>query len=146
MWKSLRHKASLARELSLSDGSLLLQAWCVLLGFFLALRLVSLQRLQASFRLRNAKKMDPALFLSFADRLQRLVSLAAHLHLLPMPCLVRACSLHWMLRRRVLPSQLCIGVNSSLNGLQAHAWVDLLGHALGEPGDIEARFKVLQPG
>jgi len=51
-----------------------------------------------------------------------------------------------MFRRRGIPSQLRIGVNSSLAGLQAHAWVDLLGHAIGGSGDIEARFKVLQPG
>ena len=107
MWKSLRHKGALARALSAPDWWLLLQAWWVLLGFFLALRFSSLQTLQASFRPRDAKKIDPAGNLPFASRLQWLVSLAAHLHWLSMPCLARACTLHWMLRRHAASHPNC---------------------------------------
>ena len=124
----------------------MVQAWWVLFSFFFVLRLASLERLESSFRLKDAKKMDPIVVLAFANHLQRLVSLAACLHLLSMPCLIRAYTLHWMLSRRGIPSRMCIGVNKSLTGIHAHAWVEVKGQAIGEPQDIEVRFKVLEPG
>lgn len=117
----------------------------MLFGFFLALRLVSLERLKKTFFLIGGKKVDPAAVLVFAHRQQKLVSLASRLHLLSITCLVRACTLHWMLGRHGIPSRLCIGVNKSLVGINAHAWVEIMGQAIGEPEDIDERFKVLEP-
>jgi hypothetical protein len=87
--------------------------------------------------------MDSSGGLVYARRLQRLVSLAARVHFLSNTCLVRACTLQGMLVRRGIPSRLCIGVNKSQSGIHAHAWVEVMGHALGEPEDIEERFNVL---
>jgi hypothetical protein len=145
LWKSFKDKVYIARQLSLSEWLLLAEAWWVLFGFFLALRLVSLERLNKTFRLIDGKKVDPSGVLVFAHRLQKLVSLASRLHLLSITCLIRACALHWMLGRFGIPSQLCIGVNKSLVGIHAHAWVEIMGQAIGEPEDIDERFKVLKP-
>ena len=143
MWKSFQNKASTARGLSVEDWLLLAETWWVLLGFSLALRWGSLERLQDKFRLKEAKRVDLSGVLAFAHRLQKLVSLAARYHLLSMTCLIRACTLHWMLSKRGIPSRLCIGVNKSLVGIQAHAWVEVMGQAIGEPEDIDEIFKVL---
>ncbi len=145
MWKSIQNKVSIVRQLSLSEWLLLSEAWWVLFGFFLSLRRGSLERLKKSFHLFGEKKVDPSGGLVFAHRLQKLVFLASRLHLLSITCLVRACTLHWMLGRRGIPSRLCIGVNKSLVGINAHAWVEIMGQAIGEPEDIDDRFKVLNP-
>ena len=145
MWKSFQHKASIARGLSFSDWLLLAQAWWVLIGFSVKLRLSSLERLQKRVRVNFGNKRDPSEVLAWAQELEKLVYLASSLHLACMTCLVRACSLQWMLGRSGIPSRLCIGVNNSLPGMHAHAWVQVMGQALGEPEDIEERFKVLEP-
>jgi hypothetical protein len=145
LWKSIQNKVSVARQLSLSEWLLLAEAWWVLFGFFLALRLGSLESLKKTFRVFGEKKVDPSGVLVFARKLQKLVFLASRLHLLSITCLVRACTLHWMLDRRGIPSRLCIGVNKSLVGINAHAWVEIMGQAIGEPEDIDQRFKVLEP-
>jgi hypothetical protein len=145
LWKSFEDKVSIARHLSLSEWLLLAQAWWVLFGFFLSLHWISLERLEKSFHLARGKKVDPSGVLVFARRLQKLVFLASRLHLLSITCLARACTLHWMLGRRGIPSRLCIGMNRSLVGIHAHAWVELMGQAVGEPEDIDERFTVLKP-
>jgi hypothetical protein len=109
------------------------------------MRQKSLESVQKTFRLKLGKTGYFTEILASAHRLEKLVYLAARLHLYPMTCLLRACSLHWMLGRRRIPSRLCIGMNSSLTGMQAHAWVQVLGQAIGEPEDIETRFKILEP-
>ncbi len=145
MWKSVKDKASIARQLSLSEWLLLAEAWWVLFGFFLALHWVSLERLKRTFRLNSGKKVEPSRVLVFAHRQEKLIYLASRLHLVSMTCLMRACTLHWMLGRGSIPSRLCIGVSKSLVGIQAHAWVDVMGQAIGEPEDIDERFKILEP-
>jgi hypothetical protein len=145
LWKSIRSKFTVARQLTWRDWLYLSEAWWALLGFSLALRRLSLERLQRSFRLRGGGHVEDSATLAFAQRLQKLVSIASHYHLPSMTCLVRACTLHWMLSRRGIPSRLCIGVNRSPAGIQAHAWVDVLGQAIGEAEDLEEVFTILKP-
>jgi len=73
-----------------------------------------------------------------------LVYLASRLHLLPMMCLTRACTLQWMLSRRGIPSRLRIGMNRSQVGIHAHAWVEMMGQAIGEAEDIGEQFTSLR--
>ena len=144
MWKSFRNKLQTASQLSPVDWLGLLEAWWVLLGYSLAIRWVKFDRLKR-FSLRNNNKMIvQADALTLAWGMQRLVSMAARLHLLSMTCLPRALTLQWMLGRRGIPTQLCIGINRSSTGMLAHAWVELAGRAIGEPEDITERFAVLQ--
>ena len=141
-WKSFTSKVSIARQLSLRDWLLMAEAWWVLTGFHLALRWVSLERLERTFRLSGSRAGSTGR-LPLARQLQRLVTLASRLHFLPVACLARACTLHWMLGRGGVPSRLCIGVDKSSQGFYAHAWVNVEGEAVGEPGDISTLFKVL---
>jgi hypothetical protein len=145
LWKSFRYKLQTASELSLLDWLFLIEAWWGLLGFYLAIRLVSFDRLEAFTHVTTKKKKAPSGALAWAWGRQRLVSLAARLHLLSMTCLPRALTLRWMLGRNGIPAQLCLGMNRSSTGLLAHAWVEMEGQAIGEPEDISDRFKILGP-
>ena len=144
MWKSFQHKLQTAGEFSLRDWLDLVGAWWVLLGFTLALRRVNYERLEAYTRLTKDKCAIPAEALAWAWRTQRLVSLAARLHLISMTCLPRALTLRWMASRHGIPAQLRIGMNKSSAGMLAHAWVEVQGEMIGEPEDIADRFMVLQ--
>jgi uncharacterized membrane protein (UPF0136 family) len=141
--RSLKHKLLVARGLSLRDWFVLAEAWWVLLGYSLALHLVSYQRLESSLKLVAGNLVDSTNSLAVAYRLERLVWLASRLHLLSITCLLRAFTLRWMLRRRGIPADLRIGVNRSRIGIHAHAWVDVNGQAVGEPEDITDRFSIL---
>jgi hypothetical protein len=143
LWKSFKGKVSIARQLSVADWLLLVEAWWVLLGFYLALHWVSLERMKNQFHLVGGKSIDLSGAQGFAHRLHYLVSLAAHLHLFSVTCLNRASTIHWMLTRRGIESRLCIGMNRSQDGIHAHAWVEIMGQPIGESEDIDERFKVL---
>lgn len=145
MWKSFRHKLQTARQLSPKDWLVLAKAWFALAGFSLALRWMPFNRLEAFTCRVTEKSAIPADAPAWAWRRQRLVSLAARLHLIRMTCLPRALVLRWMANRHGLPAQLRIGMNKSSNQLFAHAWVEIQGEMIGEPEDIAERFEVLNP-
>jgi len=66
-----------------------------------------------------------------ATRAAWLVEVAARC-LRPRPtCLAKALVVSWLLRRRGVPAQLVIGVSKARGQLQAHAWVELDGAAVG---------------
>jgi hypothetical protein len=147
LWKSFRHKLQVAGQLSLRDWLFLVEAWWALLGFRLALRRVPFERLEAFTRPASGKSAARPDILLRARYLQRVVSMAARLHLPSMTCLPRALALRWKLSRDGIPSQLRIGMNKNALGMSAHAWVEVAGEAIGEPDDIPERFKILEsPG
>ena len=142
--KSFKDKARLAQRLSLSDWLILIRAWWMLLFFHLALKWVSYDRLKSSTRPVPVEIADSASVLLVAQKYQRLVLWASRLHVMPMTCLVKSLTLRWMLDRRNTPAQLCIGVTKTLNGIQAHAWVEVMGEIIGEAEEIPDRFTVLE--
>jgi hypothetical protein len=137
---SIRHKILLARGLSLSEWFLMIQAWWLLLGFYLALRRVNFTRLK-QWLPRASQKKDP---LILPARLKQLVDMSARLHVLTMTCLVKSLTLRWMLISRGQPSSLRIGVMKTPAGMQAHAWIELNNIPLGEAQDIAERFKIME--
>jgi hypothetical protein len=143
-WKSIRRKIRAAGQLSLRDWLVLVGAWWALLCFNLALRRVPLERLETFTRPISGKKTHHTNTLAWAWHQERLIRSAAGLHLLPMTCLPRALSLRWMLGRRGIPAQLRIGVQKNSMGMSAHAWVEVEGEGIGEPGDIAGKFKPLE--
>jgi hypothetical protein len=144
LWKSLKSKLIIAKQLSLRDWLKLVEAWWVLFGFYLALRWLSFDRLKTLIHPSSSEKADPARDLVAAQQLYKLVYLASRLHLLSMTCLPRAFAIRWMLGRRNIPAQLRIGIRKSETGILAHAWVDVEGEAIGESEDIPERFKILE--
>jgi hypothetical protein len=128
-----------------AEWLLLAEAWCVLFGFYLALRWMSYDRLNTFISQDSKESTNSYNPFIFAERLKRLVEISSHLHLLPMTCLVKSSALSWMLVQRGVPIQLRIGVGKTLTGIYAHAWVELKGVPVGEAGDITERFKILAP-
>jgi aryl-alcohol dehydrogenase-like predicted oxidoreductase len=61
-----------------------------------------------------------------------------------MACLPQALALRWLLAREGMPAMVVIGVRKDAGALEAHAWVELDGLALGEPADVRERFQVMQ--
>ena len=145
LWKSLKRKVLLARQLSPGDLLLLAQAWWVLLGFWLALRWASYERLHELASSSPDVMIVASSSLDSAERLHRLVGMASRLHFLPMTCLVKATTLCWMLSMRGIPAQLRIGANKDATGIKAHAWVEIQGRIIGEGQGITESFRVLSP-
>lgn len=144
-WRSLRHKVQLARELKGRDWLRLVEVWWMLGSTSRALRRVSYEQLISTIRFSPKERANPDDDLILAQRLQRLISMAARLHGIKITCLGRAFTLHKMLAMRGIESRLCIGVSKTQTDVQAHAWVEMEGQAIGEPEDITERFKVLNP-
>ena len=63
-----------------------------------------------------------------------------------MTCLPKSLTLHRMLKRRGVDSQIKIGANKTPLGISAHAWVEVDGQAIGESETILATFNVLDAG
>ncbi len=143
--KSLTHKLGLASQLSLLDWLTLLEAWGSLLGFWLALRLSSFDALSESRFLIPSKKIILFTSLKYEQRLYQLVGWASHLHILPMACLEKSLALRWMLQRRGIDAQIKIGASKALEGINAHAWVEINEQVVGESESIIANFKALKP-
>jgi len=141
---SLRHKLQAAGQLSPTDWLVLAEAWWALLGFQLVLRWMPFNRLEAFTRpaAGNSRVIPDAL--AWAWRRQKLVSMAARLHLVRMTCLPRALVLRWMISRRGIPAQLRLGMSKSSRGMFAHAWVEMQAEMIGEPQDIAERFEILK--
>lgn len=126
-------------QMPFADKVLLARAWFALLAVDLGVRLASFDAVQR-FIERYAKAggaQTPA-------RLQALVRLAARHHLWKMACLPQALALRWLLAREGMLSVVIIGVRKQAGALEAHAWVELDGVALGEPADVRERFGVMQ--
>lgn len=141
--KSLKRKAHLAQELSLSDWLVLNEAWVTLLFFRIALYRMSYQRLTSGITLATSRATEPLHAGEAAQRIQRLTRFAARLHFPAMTCLPQALALRWMSNRRGIPAQAHIGVRKDIN-FHAHAWVEVKGELVGEPENISARFSILK--
>lgn len=142
--KSLLHRVHLARGLSLSDWRVLIHAWWGLLYFHLVLKWISLEKLGGSVKIATVDLPESGEKLRIAEQVQRLVYWASRLHVIPITCLDRSLTLRFLLSERKIPADLCIGVGKSANRINAHAWVEVSGIALGEAGGVANRFAVLE--
>jgi hypothetical protein len=80
-----------------------------------------------------------------AQRLARLVSIAANHGPYRATCLRQSLALWWLLRRRRIPAELRIGVRKEQGELQAHAWVEHNGQALNDAQGLIASYAAFQP-
>lgn len=141
----MKHKWRTARTLSLADWGALLQAWLALGVAGIFLRLWPLARLQRLVRgCGDHAPLPVSEALRVAARLHRLVESAARYQVLPTHCLERALVLHWLLRRRGIATELCIGVHRQGGGLLGHAWVACCGQPIGQAADVAVRYAPLQ--
>ncbi len=134
---------SIASSLAAPDWASLFEAWWLLGYYHISLYWMSYEKLSmaddhVSLRQEYASALEEAL------RLERLAGYASRFHFLAITCLTRALALKKMLARRDISAQLQIGVKGSLAEIHAHAWVEVMGHAVGEVPDIRERFSVLR--
>src|SRR5262245_23875419 len=135
---------SLRRFLALprSERRRLLRAARRLLAIDLALRTRGFARVAAGLDRRPAgesqngeKAVEPWV---------RAIDVAARHHLYPMRCLTRALALRSCLRDEGVEAELRFGVRKEGPELAAHAWLELGGMPLGDPGE-DGRFAALAP-
>jgi len=135
----LAHKLQQFLALTAPERRTFLAAMALLPLFWISLRVLGLQRLQA--RLQRKPLPQPASLT--ADELARLgtpVNSAAHHALGPANCLTRSLYLWWLLRRRGINSQLRIGVRLNQGTLDAHAWVEHAGIPINDRPDVSTDF------
>lgn len=77
---------------------------------------------------RNAASSD----IAHGERLARLAAIAGRHGPITATCLRQSLLLHFLLRRRHLSPELMIGVRRQGSVVDAHAWVQLSGIALGQ--------------
>ena len=141
----LNRKLRSALALTPMEWGLLLQAWVFLLAIDWGLRALPFAWLQSRLA-RGEHRADRPLTASerqIAQRLHRLVDIAARHHLYPMRCLPQAMTLQWLLHRRGIAVDLRIGVCKENDGLKAHAWLESGGEPVAELPDIAERFTPL---
>jgi len=57
-------------------------------------------------------------------------------------CLEQSVALHWMLRRRGIAAELCIGARKQEDAFEAHAWVECAGDVLNDDPGVRQRYAV----
>jgi len=75
-----------------------------------------------------------------AQRVARVVVIAAAHGPVRTTCLRRALLTWWLLRREGIETVVRVGVARTRGALDAHAWVEYLGRPLGDADDVAARF------
>jgi hypothetical protein len=83
---------------------------------------------------------------TLAIRVARLVARAARRGPTGSACLAQALVLQGLLRRRGIDAELRIGIAKADARLDAHAWVEVRGHAVSGDGDVPERFQPLGAG
>lgn len=149
---TLRRRLASLRRLSRAERGLLLSAavWlpCVDLGlraagFARVRRWLGAARPDEERRTRGRSAPLPPERRAEAERVARMVAIAARHHLYPMTCLRRALVVERLLARRGVPAELRIGVRKGEEGFRAHAWIECGGRPLFEPEAVEERYASL---
>lgn len=123
--------------LSAGDRGRLLGLTLLLPVVSTSLRLLGYRRARAlSERLSRHPKPRPASMadLERAQALARLANIAGRRGLIQATCLRQALAVYLLLRRRGLAPELKLGVDRLGSRPDMHAWVELDGHALAQPG------------
>lgn len=103
---------------------------------------MSYQRLTA-LRAMKTRAADPSRAWESALHIQRLIGLAARIHLPAMTCLQQSLTLRWMLNERGIPAAIQIGVQKTSDKIHAHAWVEVFGKTPGETEETIRQFSIL---
>lgn len=102
----------------------------------IAVRTLGLKRTQSGFSWltrKNPSRAHSGKELAQANRLAELAAIAGTHGLYSITCLRQALLVQYRLRRQGLPAQLRIGAIKNTDGsMQAHAWTELDGIALGQ--------------
>lgn len=110
----------------------------------IALRLFGFRRLQGAIdRITPRAGLQPTTptHLEAGERLASLAAMAGRsIPIFNVSCLRQAIFVYWRLRRRGLGPELMLGVLMRAGQMDAHAWVELDGTALAQPGLAHQAF------
>ena len=145
----LRHWREV-RRLSWGERWLLIETLVLLPLLGLGMRLLGLRRLCATLAWLvpapgTAAASEPAC-LSQAHAVDNVVQRAAWHSPLGSTCLTRSLVLWWLLRRRGIAGEVCLGVSKEAEQFQAHAWVEYQGTVLNDDDQVRQRFAALDLG
>jgi hypothetical protein len=123
------------------DKQVLLRAAAMLVLYRAALAFAGLAKVDA-WAQRNWVSEKPTIEIEndSPESLARLVGVAARLAPGRPSCLVRALVLRSLLRRAGAAAVLRIGVRLECGRLDAHAWVECNGRAIGEAAEVATRY------
>ncbi|MDQ1729693.1 MAG: hypothetical protein QOD33_1818 [Pyrinomonadaceae bacterium] len=117
-----------------------MQAGGLLVAVQLALRFVTVGRLQQVCARRKRAGMDDILA---PDIIARLVRVAAERGPCRARCLPQSLVLHWLLQRRGVASRIVFGARKADEQMQAHAWVEVNGVTLSQDHGVYRDFSPL---
>ena len=127
--------------LSWRDRGRLLAMAVLLPAVDLTLRCIGLRGTQRLLGLDDPRATAPRApatdaVVADAQQLARLANIAGRRGLYANTCLRQALAIQWWLRRQGVFADLRIGAHANNGLLQAHAWVELDGHALAQASDL----------
>ena len=122
------------------ERRLLGKAWLLLLLAGVALRCLSLPRVQKLLVSRPGRSRQIGQAVA-ANRLAWLVRAAARFHPWKVGCLERSLVLQAILSGSGTRPEVRIGVRRDGGSLRAHAWVEIEGLPVGEAPDITTQFQ-----
>lgn len=134
-------------DLPLIEQALLLQLTALSLGLRVTLSCVPFPRV-ASFisRVASSPRLGRILILhphGATDRLVALADMAAAVSHRNGRCLPRTLPLFWLLRARLQPVSVCLGVSMNQTQLEGHAWVEQDGVVLGDTFSFVNRYALM---
>ena len=109
-------------------------------GFGTTRRWLELRSVSRITRSASAAELDAA------TNLARLAAIAGSRSPIDATCLRQSLLVYWWLRRRGLAPELKIGVQRNDGALDAHAWVELDGHALASGPILHRSFDLPSSG
>lgn len=144
MWERLRRFSSLDPE---ARGSFL-RAAILLPLISVSLKTRGFRATQESLRRflphpQQPSQGDPASLLTDVERTRltvRMVDAAVRHAWRGSTCLEKSLALWWLLGRRSIASELCIGARKTDGKLEAHAWVERQGIAVNEPEQLHRHY------
>jgi hypothetical protein len=61
-------------------------------------------------------------------------------------CLERSLVLWWLLRRKQVPAQICLGARKTASLFEAHAWVEVDGRVINDTGEVHNHYAPFEDG
>ncbi len=138
-------KLSKLRALSWQAWRYLAIALLLLPALRLALRFLGFRRVYVMLLRTSAIDRPSSLTDTDIANMVRMVNIAASRGLVRANCLPRSMAVWWLLRRRDIESELCIGVNRLSGEFSAHAWVERDGVVINDSMDVRQRFAAFDP-
>jgi len=141
---AIRKRLKQLEELTFTDWRVLLSAILLLPMIAFVLKSIGFNKTHTFLSNHLPKKpkisIPEDMQLEEAQRVARMVSIAANHGFYSANCLKKSFLTWWLLRRRGIATDLKIGVNKDQEDFNAHAWVEYRGHVLIDSTDIEDHF------